>query len=304
MAMSGATQTALQWLPSGWWHRNVLQGNLGYAPVKLQLGRARAFCTGSLVVLDSTSAAPMSMIGMRGIIYTRFSPRIRGLDSLEKQAVDCEFWADRYGITIEAVFCEKHASGSLPFHRRSSLREALKWVTDRPGSVFICRNLSRIARDTALALRVERIIFDAGCRLVSVEDGGLQADTPEQRLLRTIKYALHEYQRSEMAERTRRRMLQQQAAGKVCGSIAPWGYRIEQESPPNGPKYLVKDALEQMLIQRALELYHSGKSWTEIARNMPCDHPRKGTPWTREQARFLVISAKKQSDRMRQVPRA
>ena len=197
------------------------------------------------------------------LIYTRFSPRPDEAtsDSCEKQAAACCRFAAVRGLEVRAVYEDRCLSGKDV--NRPGLWACLGDL--RRGEALLVVTLDRLARNTFLALDIEKEVTRKGASIVSISGEGTWEDTDEGKLVRRIMQALAEYNRAKIAARTKAGMARRRVAGLVNGSEPPIGYRIERF---DDTKRLVPEPDEQRAIRTVLSLHLQGKSLRAICARM------------------------------------
>ncbi len=167
---------------------------------------------------DSASA----VIRPRVAVYCRVSTAAQeDNSSLETQETRCRDYAAQHGWEVARVFREIH-TGSELFERPqlASLREL---VRGRECDMVLAYALDRVSRSQAhLGFLVsEWDHLGASLALVTEE----LADTPEGRLLQSVRGFVAEMERLKIRERTQRGVQARVKSGKpIPGQKAPYGY--------------------------------------------------------------------------------
>ena len=197
----------------------------------------------------------------RAGIYTRFSPRRNAeeSESIETQLDLCRAYCRRKGYLIAGEFEDRALSGAD--EERPGLWAAVDAL--RSGVVLVAYKLDRLARDVYLSELIQRETAKRGAIIETVE-GGVNGDSPETRMVHQVLQALAEYERKVIAARTRAAMLRHQANGRRMSAQTPYGWTED----PSDPARMVKDADEQAVIRRIVQLDAEGLGLREIAREL------------------------------------
>lgn len=197
----------------------------------------------------------------RAIIYARFSPRRNAgeCESIETQLDLCRDYCKRKGYAEAAVFEDRALSGGE--EDRPGLWNALEAL--KRGDILIAYKLDRLARDVYLAELIQREADKRGATVEAVE-GGVNGDTPEQRMIRQVLQAFAEYERKVIAARTRAAMLRHQASGRRMSAQTPYGWTVD----PQNPARMIQEPGEQTVIGRIVRLHQDGLGLRQIAREL------------------------------------
>lgn len=210
-------------------------------------------------------------------IYTRVSTDAqtgRRFDSCEHQTAVCREHIDR-----------KRAEGWFEFGHFSD--EAYSGATlDRPGirrlmhciaagqvEVLLVYRLERILRSISEWTHLQDFLREHGCRLVSPSDDHSDRSA-SGRLKSNMMMSLAEYERSNVAEKTRSKLEAQAKRGMWGGGYVPFGYdydRSRQQLIPNPGEATVL----KRIFDRAGELASLG----QIAAELTHEGVRSGVRW-------------------------
>jgi DNA invertase Pin-like site-specific DNA recombinase len=198
------------------------------------------------------------------IIYARYSPRPDAdtSDSADKQRAMCEKYAKKKGYKVVGYFEDKGKSRNDI--DRAGLHDAIEAL--KKGEILLCYELSRFGAGHA-AVVFEKEILDKGCKVEFVQ-GFSVADSPDTQLIRTIMYAIKDYERKMIGLRTQYRMRQMQAAGIPVSKKPPYGFRAVD-------KRLVPHKYEYPAVMTMLRLHSQGVTNSEIARQVVNEHGTK-----------------------------
>ena len=205
--------------------------------------------------------------GRVAAIYARVSSeRQRQDETIQSQTVGLRELAAQRGLLIveDLVFEDEGFSGA------TLTRPALERLRDRAGEgafeVLLCHAPDRLARRYAYQLLLLEELARAGlevCFAKEPERGG----TPEDELLRQFQGMIAEYERAQIAERTRRGKLHRARGGsQAVMSGAPYGYRYVKKTDHSEGFWEI-DAVQAEVVRGVFARYvEDGTSIGEIAR--------------------------------------
>ena len=199
-------------------------------------------------------------------IYVRVSTAGQEEDgsSLCTQEAACRAYAVEHGYAVAAVYREVHTGAEL-FERRElgALREA---VRRREVGVVVAHALDRLTRNQA---HLGVILSEAEYAGVTVElvTERLE-DTPEGRLIQSVRGFVAEMERVKIAERTTRGRRARADAGKpIPGWKAPYGYRWADVDKSR----LVECPEEAAVVRRLYREAEAGTAIRRIAHGLAAD---------------------------------
>ena len=212
---------------------------------------------------------------MRAIIYLRVSTLMQkesGL-GLKAQLKACKAIADRCGIKKKLVFEDQAVSGLTKIENRKGLTAALFEL--QKGDLFIVARRDRIARDTAIAIQVERIVEQCKATLVSAAGEGTDIQGALGLQLRRSVDVKAEVFRERVAQNTKISLYRRKENGKCIGKV-PYGFMLSK----NG-KFVCICEYEQEIIKFAVSLRHKNYSFRAITEeiNRRGYRSREGTPF-------------------------
>ncbi len=199
-------------------------------------------------------------------IYARVSSaRQREEETIASQTAALRAHAEQLGLDVppEWVFEDEGYSGATLV--RPAL-EALRDLAAQVGvDVVLCYSPDRLARNYAYQVLLLEELARAGTEVRFIH--GPRADTPEDTLLVQFQGMIAEYERAQIAERTRRGKAHRARAGSVnvLGG-APYGYRYIRRSDESDARYEI--APKQAAVVRSLfhRYVEDGVSIGELAR--------------------------------------
>ena len=199
-------------------------------------------------------------------IYARVSSaRQREEETIASQTAALVAHAEQQGLEVppEWIFEDEGYSGA------TLVRPALERLRDLAAQVGVdvvyCYSPDRLARNYAYQVLLLEEFARAGTEVRFVH--GPKADTPEDTLLVQFQGMIAEYERAQIAERTRRGKAHRARAGvvNVLGG-APYGYRYIRRSDDADARYEIAE--QQAAAVRALfdRYVDDGVSIGELAR--------------------------------------
>ncbi|HET6921180.1 MAG TPA: recombinase family protein [Jiangellaceae bacterium] len=175
-------------------------------------------------------------------IYARVSSaRQREEQTIASQTTALREAAERWGLEVPAdwVFEDEGLSGATLV--RPALERLRDLAAQVPVDVVLCYSPDRLARRYAYQALLIDEFARAGSEVRFVK--GPRAETPEDELLIQFQGMIAEYERAQIAERTRRGKTHRARAGvvNVLGG-APYGYRYLRRSDDAEARYeIVED---------------------------------------------------------------
>lgn len=192
---------------------------------------------------------------MKAVAYMRVSTIGQAVDgvSLEMQRAKVRAWADLHDAQLVAEYADEGLSGKRA--DRPGLMAALSHAK-REKAALVVYSLSRLSRSTLDTLQLTTDLEKSGCDLVSLSEK-LDTSTPAGRVVFRVLAALSEFEREQLAERTKGAILHLKAKGQRYGSI-PHGFRDEGGQ-------LVRDERESRIVELVQSLRARGLSLRKIS---------------------------------------
>lgn len=183
----------------------------------------------------SPNASERTAIG-----YVRVSTEGQATDgvSLDAQRNAIAAYCQLNGLRLLRIEADEGISGS-----KTSNRPGLQRAVDdacKGGAILVAYSLSRIARNTIETLELADRLEHAGADLASLSE---RIDTSGAcgRMVFRMLAVLAEFERDQIAERTRLGLAEKRRRGEKTGGRVPFGYRSEDR---DGTLVLVEDATE------------------------------------------------------------
>src|SRR5438876_8191597 len=160
--------------------------------------------------------------------------------------------AHQYTVVPEWVFQDEGYSGSVL--ARPGLERLRDRIAEGAIETVLVYGPDRLSRNYAYQVLLLEEFARHGAEVVFLK--APPADTPEQRLLLQFQGMIAEYERAQIAERTRRGKRYRAKAGviNVLSSIAPYGYRYVKKTESAQGYYAVVES-EAEVIRKIFHLY-------------------------------------------------
>lgn len=179
--------------------------------------------------------------------------------SLAAQRKKIEAWCDLHDHKLISVHEDVFSGASTG--KRSGLKAALDEACRRK-SALVCYSLSRLARSTVDAILISDRLQRAGADLVSLSEK-IDSTSAAGKMIFRLLAVLAEFERDQLAERTRTAMRHLQSQGKRISRHTPYGFDL---SPCE--KILLENPAEQAVIELMIDLRSSGLSFRAIAQEL------------------------------------
>lgn len=234
-----------------------------------------------MVTVDSHAAPVINQRIATG--YLRVSTGSQAIDgmSLDAQRERIERWClDNDYILGDRMYADEGLSGRAT--DRPGVQQAVASACRHRGSILCVVSLSRLARNTAMALAIGAQLDRAGSRLVSISEN-LDTATPTGRLVWTLLSAVATWEAEVCAERTSAVLAHMRAKRLLVGAV-PYGFDLG----PDGST-LTPNAAEQATLHRMRIMRGRGVSYARIAATLTAD----GVPTKAGKSRWLgkVVNA-------------
>lgn len=195
---------------------------------------------------------------MKVVGYVRVSTQMQFQDgvSIEAQEAKINAWADLNGYERVEIFTDGGISGSS-MEKREALLAALDSIGK--GDVLLVYSLSRLARSTKDTLEIADMLMGKNADLVSLSEK-IDTTTAAGKMVFRMLAVLNEYEKDQIAERTRMALAYKKSQQRVYGQV-PYGFRREGDC-------LCPDETEEQAIQLILQLREQGWNYSKIAREL------------------------------------
>ncbi|QOJ35589.1 MAG: recombinase family protein [Nitrospira sp.] len=221
---------------------------------------------------------------MKAVGYCRVSSEGQAKDgaSLDAQQARIEAWSLANGCELATVHVDAGLSGGRADNRpalQAALAEACKLK-----AILVVYSLSRLARSTTDAIAISERLSKSGADLVSLSER-IDSTSAAGKMVFRMLAVLAEFERDQVAERTRTALAHLRHQGKRISGRIPFGYSLAV----NGVD-LIPHAKEQEAIRLMQELRTQDCSLREIAaalteRGIPT---KTRTAWSPESIRGIL----------------
>lgn len=232
---------------------------------------------------------------MKAAIYARYSSDLQREASIEDQSRNCERACSQYGFQITHRFSDEAMSGAKT--NRPGYQALLEAARQREFDIIVVDEVSRLWRDQEEQWRAVKLLEFKGVHILGVSDG-VNTQAGGYRLLLSIRGAMNEEARREVAWRTHRGIEGQVRKG-FNGGAKLYGYRSVPVYHPTEKDNLGRPAV--MAVRREIEpeqakwvlwifeRYAEGWSPRRIADELNrLGVPSPGASWARKNARRCI----------------
>jgi DNA invertase Pin-like site-specific DNA recombinase len=220
---------------------------------------------------------------MKAIGYIRVSTeeQVRGGVSLDMQRSKIEAYTSLEEMELVEIIADEGLSG-CSIKGRPGVQKVLQMVRERRVDAVIIYKLDRLARNTAEALDIARLLDRKGVALHSITEK-LDTQSAVGRFFFTLMASLAEMERELIGERIRAAMQRKREKGESCSGNAPYGFQICDGM-------LVSDEEERAVIERIRFLRGEGRTVHQIAATLNDDgvRNRENRPFGKSQVHVLV----------------
>lgn len=213
---------------------------------------------------------------MNAIGYARVSTDGQAADgvSLDAQQARIKAWCEANGYVLTEVQVDAGLSGCRADNRpalQAALSEACKHK-----AALIVYSLSRLARSTKDAIAISERLARNGADLVSLSER-IDTTTAAGKMVFRMLAVLAEFERDQVAERTKGALSHMRNEGKRISGRLPYGYNLALDG-----QHLLPNPQEQEGLQLILALRKTGKGRRRIAAalNERGIATKTGTAWS------------------------
>lgn len=215
--------------------------------------------------MNQTTSA---IIPQAAAIYRRVSTGKQddSLELQERRTLDyAAFQRDRMTVDDSAVFSDPDTSGSIPLRERPGGKLLLAQLKKGDIKHLIIAKLDRLGRDTRDGIDTLEFLSRQGIILHIVDLGGETITTQGHmgRLMLSIMFAISEWERAEIRDRTQKQMNSLFDQHKLTGNV-PYGWDCLYTFPDQ-TVFLRAEAFSAAELA-TLEIQHGGKP-SKILRN-------------------------------------
>jgi len=198
---------------------------------------------------------------MKAIGYVRVSTALQAEDgvSLDAQAAKIRAWAVLNGAEA-VIFSDEGLSGKRA-DNRPGLQAALSAV--QKGDALLVYSLSRLSRSTRDTLTLADALAKKDADLVSLSEK-IDTTSAAGRMVFRMLAVLSEFERDQIADRTRFALAHKRANGEKTGGDVPYGYRVRKGK-------LIPHAGERRAIGMIVDLRAQGLSLRAIGARLQAE---------------------------------
>jgi site-specific DNA recombinase len=219
---------------------------------------------------------------MKSVAYIRVSTTAQADDgvSLGMQAAKVRAWAQLNDAELLDVVADEGLSAKSM--NRPGLQRAVE-LAKQNRAALVVYSLSRLSRSTRDTLHLVAELERAGCELVSLSEK-IDTSSAGGRMVFRMMSVLAEFEREQLAERTRAAMQHLKAQGRVVGSV-PHGFGRDGEM-------LVLNVAEQRVVDLAQQLRNKKMSLRAISDELAARGAfnRAGRPFNPKSVRSLLAA--------------
>lgn len=194
---------------------------------------------------------------MKAIIYIRVSTDRQAMEgvSLEAQEARARAYCAAAGLEVAGVYRDEGISGKDVKHRPGLLAALDAACTHR--AALVAYSLSRLARSTRDALDIADRLDRAGADLVSLSEK-IDTTSAAGKMIFRMLAVLAEFERDQVAERTRAALRHMKNVGRKTGGLAPYGWTVD------GSGRLIEHPDQQAALRLIRELRAAGHTYAAI----------------------------------------
>lgn len=159
--------------------------------------------------------APGIRNGNRAVAYLRVSTDEQGA-GIEAQRLAIESISKAHGLDVMSWQIDDDVSGTLEIASRPALLEALSLLDAKQADRLIVAKLDRLARDTIVALQIDRGATKSGWAIV-FGDLNIDTSTAAGKMQLSMFASLAQFERDRISERTREALAVKRAQGVKLG---------------------------------------------------------------------------------------
>ncbi|MGC3973907.1 MAG: recombinase family protein [Nitrospira sp.] len=213
---------------------------------------------------------------MDAIGYTRVSSESQATDgvSLDAQQARIRAWCEANSYTLLGIQVDAGLSGSRSDNRpalQAALNEACK-----NKAALIVYSLSRLARSTKDAITISERLAKNGADLVSLSER-IDTTTAAGKMVFRMLAVLAEFERDQIAERTKGALAHMRTQGKRISGKIPYGFDLASDGESLLPNPYEQQGLRLIESLRASTLGRRRIAAELTRRNVPS---KTGVPWT------------------------
>jgi site-specific DNA recombinase len=165
----------------------------------------------------------------RVALYLRVSSEEqRERETIEIQREFLQEYCRLYGLEVVQIYADDGVSGTVPLHERPEGRRLLEDAKEGKFSTLLVYRLDRLGRSLLVTLAAHDRLQASGVALKSATEP-IDTSNPSGRLIFQMLASFAEYDRKNIAERTKAGLHRAFRAGKYMGRV-PYGYKADEEA--------------------------------------------------------------------------
>lgn len=209
----------------------------------------------------------------KAVIYARYSSGAQRNVSIDQQVKACRSFAEHQGIEISDIYEDRALTGTND--KRPGFQKMISDSAKQEWAYVIVYTLDRFARDRYDSAIYKRKLKDNGIRVLSAMEH--LTDDPTGILMESVLEGFAEYYSRELAQKTRRGMIDN---AEKCLVNGPLPVCFERGSDG---RYAIYEP-EAIIFREACNRVLNGETVATIARDLQQRglRTRKGKLWTRE----------------------
>jgi site-specific DNA recombinase len=187
---------------------------------------------------------------------------------LEAQSDAIAAFVKRERLVVVGSFADPGVSGTVPLEDRPGLSQALVTAMTKGAGALVVARHDRLARDTLVALLIERSFADAGIRILYADSSNGESDA--DRFTRTVLHAAAEQAKRDVVRRLAagRKVKAASKPGSYLGGRPPYGYKAQGHE-------LAIDSGQAQIVRRIYKLARDGASIRDIAALIDAEDPSR-----------------------------
>jgi DNA invertase Pin-like site-specific DNA recombinase len=193
-------------------------------------------------------------MGLKAVIYARYSSDNQREESIEGQLRECQAFAEKNDIVIVGSYIDRAFSARTD--NRPDFQKMIKDSENRLFDAIIVWKLDRFARDRYDSAHYKATLKKHGVKVISAMEPISQDATGI--LLESLLEGMAEYYSAELAEKVKRGMTENILKGLYTGGTLTFGYAISKD------KHFEINPLEAPIVLEAFKMYDHGKTIKDI----------------------------------------
>lgn len=222
---------------------------------------------------------------MQAIGYVRVSTEGQASEgvSLEAQQARIQAWCTANGYTLLSIEIDAGISGGRS-DNRPSLQRAITSACEHKAALIVY-SISRLSRSTKDTIALSDRLAKSGADLVSLSER-IDTTTASGKMYFRLMAVLGEFERDQIAERTKGALLHLKQQGKRYTRVLPFGYDVAMDG-----ETLLANAAEHTGIQLMHALRTDGLSLRQIAAELTQRGiaSKTGRPWSAQAINNILM---------------